>query len=116
MRSGTRALTITGRTGAWNGPAQDVTSRITNGRAYTTSVWVRTQSGTPSAKATLALTAGGTTSYLQLTPAATVNANGWTLLSGTATPSWSGTLSRAVLYVETAAGTDNLVIDDASFQ
>nr|WP_221379096.1 family 43 glycosylhydrolase [Actinoplanes polyasparticus] len=116
VRSGTRALAIAGRTGAWNGPAQDVTSRITNGRAYTTSVWVRTQSGTPSAKATLALTAGGTTSYLQLTPAATVNANGWTLLSGTATPSWSGTLSRAVLYVETTAGTDNLVIDDASFQ
>ncbi|MCM4078029.1 family 43 glycosylhydrolase [Paractinoplanes hotanensis] len=116
VRSGTRALAITGRTGAWNGPAQDVTSRITNGRAYTTSVWVRTQSGTPSAKATLALTAGGTTSYLQLTPAATVNANGWTQLSGSATPSWSGTLSRAVLYVETTAGTDNLVIDDASFQ
>ncbi|SNY24076.1 family 43 glycosylhydrolase [Paractinoplanes atraurantiacus] len=116
VRSGTRALTITGRTGAWNGPAQDVTSRVTNGRTYTTSVWVRAQSGTPSAKATLALTAGGATSYLQLTPAATVNANGWTLLSGTATPSWSGTLSRALLYVETAAGTDNLTIDDASFQ
>jgi arabinoxylan arabinofuranohydrolase len=116
VRSGTRSLAITGRTGAWNGPAQDVTSRITNERAYTTSVWVRTQSGTPSAKATLALTAGGTTSYLQLTPAAAVNANGWTQLSGTATPSWSGTLSRAVLYVETPAGTDNLVIDDASFQ
>ncbi|WP_250004893.1 family 43 glycosylhydrolase [Actinoplanes sp. M2I2] len=116
VRSGTRALTIAGRTGSWNGPAQDVTTRLTNGRSYTTSVWVRTQGGTPAAKATLALTAGGTTSYLQLTPATTVNANGWTLLSGTATPSWSGTLSRALLYVETAAGTDNLVIDDASFQ
>ena len=45
-----------------------------------------------------------------------MNANGWTLLSGTATPSWSGTLSRALLYVETAAGTGNLTIDDASLQ
>ena len=116
VHSGTRSLGITGRTGSWNGPGQDVTSRLTNGRSYTTSVWARSQSGTPGAKATLALTANGTTSYLQLTPAATVNSSGWTQLSGTATVSWSGTLSRAVLYVETAAGTDNLYIDDASFQ
>jgi hypothetical protein len=116
VRSGTRSLAITGRTGSWNGPGQDVTSRMTSGKSYATSVWVRTQSGTPEAKATLAVTAGGTTSYLQLTPAATVNANGWTQLSGTATPSWSGTLTRATLYVETNAGTDNLFIDDVSFQ
>ena len=116
VRSGSRSLGITGRTGAWNGPAQDVTSRMTNGKSYATSVWARSQSGTPGAKATLALTANGTTSYLQLTPAATVTSSGWTQLSGTATVSWSGTLSRAVLYVETAAGTDNLYIDDASFQ
>jgi hypothetical protein len=116
VRSGTQSLAISGRTGAWNGPAQDVTSRLINGKPYATSVWVRSPSGTPSAKATLALTANGTTSYLQLTPAATVNATGWTQLSGTATVSWSGTLTRAVLYVETAAGTDNLYLDDASFQ
>ena len=116
VRSGTRALAVTGRTAAWNGPGQDVTSRLTNGRSYTTSVWVRAQSGTPSVKATLALTADGTTRYVQLTPAATVNTNGWTQLSGTATASWSGTLSQATLYVETAAGTDGLLIDDASVQ
>jgi hypothetical protein len=29
--------------------------------------------------------------------------------------SWSGTLSSATLYVETAAGTDSFYIDDASF-
>lgn len=50
----------------------------------------------------------GTMNYLQLTSAATVNGSGWTLLSGTATVSWSGTLSRATLYIETAAGTDAL--------
>jgi arabinoxylan arabinofuranohydrolase len=64
----------------------------------------------------MALTANGTTTYLQLTPTATVNASGWTQLSGTATVSWSGTLTRAILYVETAAGTDNFSIDDVSFQ
>ncbi|MGC4814440.1 family 43 glycosylhydrolase [Micromonospora sp. DT228] len=110
------SLSITGRTGAWNGPGQDVTSKLTNGKSYTTNVWVRAQSGTPSAKATLSLTANGTTNYVQLTPAVGVNVNGWTLLTGTTTVSWSGTLSNATFYVETAAGTDSLLVDDASFQ
>ncbi|MFG1894143.1 family 43 glycosylhydrolase [Micromonospora zamorensis] len=116
VHGGSGSLSITGRTSAWNGPSQDVTSKLTNGKSYTTSVWVRAQSGTPSAKATIALTANGTTSYLQLTPTADVNVNGWTQLTGTATVSWSGTLTGATFYVETAAGTDSLLVDDASFQ
>ncbi|MEU1362890.1 family 43 glycosylhydrolase [Micromonospora zamorensis] len=116
VHGGSGSLSITGRTSAWNGPSQDVTSKLTNGKSYTTSVWVRAQSGTPSAKATIALTANGTTNYLQLTPTADVNVNGWTQLTGTATVSWSGTLTGASFYVETAAGTDSLLVDDASFQ
>ncbi len=114
--AGSRSLLNSGRTASWQGPHQNVTSLLTNGKSYTTSVWVRSQSGTPSAKATLTLTANGTTSYLQLTPAQTVNTNGWTQLTGTATVSWTGTLTNASFYVETAAGTDGLYVDDASFQ
>ncbi|MET8387922.1 family 43 glycosylhydrolase [Streptosporangium canum] len=113
---GSRSLLNSGRTAAWQGPHQNVTAQLTNGKSYTTSVWGRSQSGTPSAKATLALTANGTTNYLQLTPAGVVNANGWTRLTGTTTVSWTGTLTNASFYVETAAGTDGLYIDDASFQ
>lgn len=116
VHGGSGSLSITGRTSAWNGPSQDVTSKLTNGKSYTTSVWVRAQSGTPSAKATIALTANGTTNYLQLTPTADVNVNGWTQLTGTATVSWSGTLTGATFYVETAGGADSLLVDDASFQ
>jgi hypothetical protein len=116
VRSGARSLAITGRTGSWNGPAQEVTSRLVNGSTYRTSVWVRSQSGTPSARVTLALTAGGATSYLQLTPDTTVNTGGWTQLTGSVAVSWSGSLTRANLYVETAAGTDGLYLDDASLQ
>ena len=65
---------------------------------------------------TLALTANGSTSFIGLTPAVAVNPTDWTLISGTATVSWSGTLSNAILYVETAAGTDSFYLDDASFQ
>lgn len=113
---GSRSLLNAGRTSAWQGPHQNVTTQLANGTSYTTSVWVRSQSGTPSAKATLTLTANGTTSYLQLTPAQAVNAGGWTQLTGTATVSWTGTLTNASWYVETAAGTDGLYIDDASLQ
>jgi endo-1,4-beta-xylanase len=114
VHSGARSLSITGRTASWNGISQNVSSRLTNGKSYATRVWVRTQSGTPGAKVTLQLTANGSTSFIQLTPATTVNSSGWTLLSGTATVSWSGTLSNAILYVETTSGTNSFFIDDAS--
>jgi hypothetical protein len=93
-----------------------MTAKLTNGKSYATSVWVRSQTGMPSAKTTLAVTANGTTTYISLTPATVVNSSGWTQLTGTATVSWSGTLSSATLYVETTAGTDGLYLDDASFE
>jgi arabinoxylan arabinofuranohydrolase len=91
---------------SWNGPSQDVTSKLVNGKSYATNVWVRTQSGTPSAKATLAVTANGSTTHVQLATATAVNPSSWTLLSGTA----------ATFYVETTSGTDSYHIDDGSFQ
>ena len=112
VHGGARSLLHSGRTASWNGPSQTVTSLV-SGQTYSTSVWVRTQSGTPTARVTLAVTANGTTSYIGLA-SATVNSSGWTLLSGSANVSWTGTLSNARWYVETAAGTDGLYIDDAS--
>jgi len=115
VHGGAASLLLTGRTASWNGPSQDLTSKLTNGKSYTTSVWMRAQSGTPTGKVTLALTANGTTNYTTLAQAA-VNSSGWTLLTGTATASWTGTLSSARFYVETSAGTDSFFIDDASMQ
>jgi hypothetical protein len=114
VHGGSRALLRTGRTASWNGPAQSVTSVLANNSSYTTSVWVRTQTGTPTAKVTLQVIANGTTNYVTLAQGA-VNASSWTQLSGTATVSWTGTLTSATLYVETTAGTDSFSIDDASF-
>jgi hypothetical protein len=115
VHSGAAALLRTGRTAAWNGPSQDLTSKVTNGKNYTTNVWMRTQSGTPTGRVTLALTANGTTNFVTLAQGA-VNPAGWTLLTGTTTISWSGTLSSARFYVETNSGTDSFSIDDASMQ
>jgi len=115
VHGGSSSLLRAGRTAAWNGPSQDLTSKLTNGKSYTSSVWMRTQSGTPTGKVTLAVTANGTTTYLTLAQGA-VNSSGWTLLTGTTTVSWSGTLSSARFYAETTAGTDSFFIDDASMR
>jgi hypothetical protein len=45
---------------------------------------------------------------------APINSTGWTLVSATVPITWSGTLTGVLFYVETAAGTDNIYIDDAS--
>jgi hypothetical protein len=113
FHGGARSVKITGRTAAWNGIGQNVAvSNYVNGQSYTVSVWVRSQTGTPTAKATLRLTAGSTT-FINLASAG-INSSGWTLVSGTVPVSWSGTLTGVLFYVETAAGTDNIYIDDAS--
>ena len=114
VHGGTRSLLITGRTAAWNGIAQNVavSNFPSSGQNYTVSVWVRSQSGTPTARATLRLTAGSTTTFITLASAG-INASGWTLLSGTRSVTWTGTLTGVLFYVETAAGTDNVYIDDA---
>lgn len=113
VHGGSHALSSTGRTSAWNGPAQDVTSKVTNSTNYSGSVWVRAASGSPAARLTLSLTAGGSTTYVTFDQK-TVSSSGWTQLTGSKDVSWSGTLSSASFYVETADGTDNLYIDDAS--
>ena len=115
VHSGADSLLITGRTASWNGPSQDLTSKVVNGKSYTTNVWMRTQSGAPTGKVTLQVTANGTTNFITLAQGA-VNSSGWTLLTGTTTVSWSGTLSTARFYVETLSGTDNFFVDDASMQ
>jgi lysophospholipase L1-like esterase len=115
VHSGADSLLLTGRTASWNGPSQNLTSRLTNGKSYTTNVWMRTQSGTPTGKITLRVTANGTTNFIALAQGA-VNSSGWTLLTGTTTVSWSGTLSSATFYAETSSGTDGFFVDDASMQ
>jgi hypothetical protein len=115
FHGGARSVKITGRTATWNGIGQNVavSNFPTSGQNVTVSVWVRSQTGTPTAKATVRLTAGSTTTYVILASAA-INSSGWTQLTGTVPVSWSGTLTGVLFYVETAAGTDNIYIDDAN--
>jgi lysophospholipase L1-like esterase len=115
VHGGAGSLLRSGRTASWNGPSQDLTSKLTNGRSYTINVWMRMQTGALTGKVTLALTANGTTTYRAVAQGA-VSSSGWTLLTGTTTVSWSGTLSSARFYVETTSGTNSFYVDDASMQ
>src|SRR5688572_17514592 len=90
IHGGARSLLYTGRTASWNGASQVATSWLQNGASFTTLVWMRTQSGSPTAKVTLQVTANGTTNYVTLAQGV-VNASAWTQLTGTVTVSWSGT-------------------------
>ena len=76
-----------------------------------------TQTGFPTGKVTLAITANGTTNYLTLAQG-TVNAAGWTQLTGTTTVSWSGTLTSARFYVGDGRRHRQLLrcFDDTSMQ
>lgn len=114
VHGGAQSLVRTGRTASWNGSAQSVTSVLANNSSYTTSVWMRMQTGTATGRVTLQVTANGTTNYVALAQGS-VNSSGWTQLTGTVTVSWTGALTSATFYVETAAGTDGFYIDDASF-
>src|SRR5262245_23491273 len=58
VHGGARSILHTGRTASWNGPRQTVTSVLTNNSSYTASVWMRTQSGTPTGRVTLAVPVG----------------------------------------------------------
>lgn len=54
---GTHSVKIAGRTAAWNGPGQNVavSNFPASGQNWTVSVWVRSETGTPTAKATVRL-------------------------------------------------------------
>src|SRR6185436_1179620 len=111
--AGTRAYQAAARTAAWAGPMQTVTSQVVNGQSRYSEVWVRMSSGTATANVTLEINTSTGTTWIAMTPNATVNSTGWTKLSGNATVSWSGTLNTAKWFVQTTSGTVTFYIDEA---
>jgi endo-1,4-beta-xylanase len=116
VRGGANALRVTARPASYSGPSQNLSaSQMVSGATYTSSVWVRSETGTPSVKVTLKLdTTTSSNNYITL-GSQTVNSTGWTQITTSVPISWTGTVTSAMWYVETNGGTDNLIIDDASF-
>ncbi|GIH14052.1 endo-1,4-beta-xylanase [Rugosimonospora africana] len=113
--TGTGDLSVTGRTAAFAGPAQGV-ALPSNGGLYDSSAWLRlAQPGTDTGMVSLKLTTStGTNTYRFGT--ATITGDGWTRIgANNVKVSWSGTLTKAEWWVSTATGTEDLLVDDASF-
>ncbi|MEV0713156.1 endo-1,4-beta-xylanase [Asanoa sp. NPDC050611] len=114
VHGGSGALKVTGRSANWVGPAQGVTVGL-DGR-YDASAWVRLATpGTATAEIRLKVW----TSTGQVTipfGTAPVSDTGWTQIRGNNIPvSFTGSFSRAEWWVDTTAGTPDLLVDDLAF-
>ncbi|MER5915384.1 endo-1,4-beta-xylanase [Streptomyces sp. NPDC001982] len=118
VHSGSVAVRSTGRTAEWQGPAEGV--QVASGQSYTSSAWVRLASGTSTTaqvKVKLSYT-DGTSESVPLA-SGTVSTGAWTQLkTSSAVPlDFHGkTLAKAEWWVSTAAGTGDLLVDDASLK
>ena len=118
VHSGSVAIRSTGRTAEWQGPAKGV--QVASGQSYTSSAWARLASGTSTTaqiKLKLSYT-DGTSESVPLASGA-VSTGGWTQLttSGAVPLDFHGkALSKAEWWVSTAAGTGDLLVDDASLK
>ena len=102
--TGTGSLSVTGRTGNWNGIAVDALAHLEPGQEITVSAWVRLAAGTVGASQTHFTLehsiAGGATQYAWVGSAVNATADGWTEITGTYT--LPEDLTSATLYLEAA--------------
>jgi GH35 family endo-1,4-beta-xylanase len=112
---GTGDLSVTARTAAFAGPAQGV-SLPSNGGLYDSSAWLRLAApGTDTGMVSLKLTTSTGTNTFRFGNA-TITGDGWTQIGASNVKvAWSGTLTKAEWWVSTANGTEDLLVDDASF-
>lgn len=101
------------RTQSWQGLKQSVLSTMRNGKTYTFSGWVLTNipSGT-TVYMSVEKQDGSGTSYHNV--ASATARKKWVYLEGEYTLNATGTLNVLDIYFETASGTDDFHVDDAS--
>lgn len=113
--NGNRYLRVRNRTHAGAGPKQNVTSQVNSGQTYETQAWVRMAAAADEARIVLRtrtiLLIVANHPLTEWTPVGT----DWTLVKGTATPSWLNLLDTAELYIETRNTTGVFHADDAIF-
>ncbi|WP_402467040.1 endo-1,4-beta-xylanase [Isoptericola aurantiacus] len=119
-RTGSGALSVTGRTAEWNGPATDVTGLLTEGGAHQIEAWVKLPAGATD-PTDLHFTVqetpadGGDDAYTWVGGAVTATADDWVQVGGSYTMPEG--LSAAQLYLEAAPVGDvhpDFLVDDLS--
>jgi endo-1,4-beta-xylanase len=112
--SGAYSLLSTGRTATWNGPIQNITSKVKSGNTYTCSGWVRLDNAASgSVKMTIKKVDGSGTSYTNVATGTGSNSS-WIQLSGNYTLNVTGTLTELSIYFEGPNSGTNYYIDDVS--
>ncbi|MGA2070220.1 MAG: carbohydrate binding domain-containing protein [Sedimentisphaerales bacterium] len=100
------------RAQTWQGPVQNITDKVVNGKTYKCSAWVLTDSaaGQP-VSINLQQTDGGGTKYLLIANGLAQNGQ-WTYLSGQFVLNVTGTLQSLNLYISGPAPGVGLYVDD----
>jgi hypothetical protein len=108
--SGAACVHLKNRDNRWNGPAQDVTGLVENGVMYAAEFWVDMDSHFDNVRGVFCIeSTGGGVAYPQFTRAPGA---GWSKITGTLTPVWSGDLISAEWYIGTDFDTEDFRVDD----
>jgi endo-1,4-beta-xylanase len=110
--SGTHSLLTTNRSAAFYGPSRNLLGRVTKGKRYDFSVWVKLAPGEAPSDMRLSIErrTGGTPSFQTVASAAGVTADAWVRLAGTFTLGVD--VDFLTGYVETASTTASFYLDD----
>jgi endo-1,4-beta-xylanase len=110
--SGTHSLLTTNRTAAFFGTAQNMLGKVTKGKQYNFSVWVKLAPGQPASDLRLSIErhTNGTASFETVGGAGGVTDAAWVKIAGTFTLGVD--VDFLTVYVETASGTASFYIDD----
>ncbi|MGA2916507.1 MAG: carbohydrate binding domain-containing protein [Sedimentisphaerales bacterium] len=114
--SGTKSGYAYGRTATWNGISQSLLGKMTAGKTYTLTYWIRLENASGNGDtigATISKTDGSGTSYTQVGSTTAFN-NEWTPISGSYTLTVSGTLTNLLLYFAGPAAGVNYYLDDVN--
>ncbi|MDR2417637.1 MAG: endo-1,4-beta-xylanase [Treponema sp.] len=111
-QSGAHALKVQGRTSSWHGPSLDITQKISAGKEYTVSVWVKLIEP-EQAQITLStqIGSGSGASYNNLQSKQVSQGNYWIELRGTYRYLSTDFVS---VYVESAVATASFYIDNVN--
>lgn len=110
---GSKCILAKNRANQYGGPNQDITDQIISGTTYYTEVWIKADVLNNGKYVCIHMdtSLGPRSVYFYRTWSGTQ----WNKVSGTLTPTWTGTLNKAYWHVETAAGTVDFKVDDACF-
>jgi len=112
--TGAACMLLEGRADLFANAWQDVTGIIKNGQAYSVEVWAKTRSGTENLTISFRTIASTSGTRIFVSDSTLVGTT-WTKVTGTLTPTWSGTLTQARwrVYSYPDGGSADFYIDDA---